>query len=244
MTPARQARPTPPAPTPPKKAFTGEVPRKPIGQRLHEWGTGVRARFGHAKRHSRWSGHARAAASVFSAPAGQPPARGRRRRTSPNSTAAPPHRPGRRRIRVRRSSAATFLGVVIASVMVTVAALELASVVTTVVLGATAEGLGVMACFLVCEPPPPKPRATKPRNNQVPGGYVKGGTCGSTQTTTGKSCGNPVAAGQRTCHLHGGTNPNGTGNSTPAAKAKAATATPPAKTRRTPVKPKPPAPAP
>jgi hypothetical protein len=155
--------------------------------------------------------------------------------------AAPP----RRRRRPSRRRAGTTLTLLAGTLAVTAAALHLVSLAMAAELGLASEGLGLAACWMVCDPPPPKaPNSRGKRSGQ--GGYTRGGTCGSTATKDKTPCGNPVAQGQNACYLHGGANPNGTGKSTPKAGTAAAPSAgpaPPAKRKRK-AKPAPPSPAP
>jgi hypothetical protein len=128
------------------------------------------------------------------------------------------------------------------TLVITAAVLELVSVAMAAELGLAAEGLGLATLYITTEPDPPRAPPTRQRSGAGAGGYVKGGTCGSTATKDKTPCGNPVAQGQKSCYLHGGANPNGAGTSTPAAKAKGAggASNPPAKRPRK-AKPAPPA---
>jgi len=204
-----------------------------------------------AQRHSRWSTAMAQHRAMMSSlgNASRTSARGRSAPQRARQAAATPRpRPRRRRVAAKRKNVSSAFTVLVGALVVTAAALELVSVAMAAELGMAAEGLGLATIWLTCEPSPPRqprqPSKAKPSSNgSGPGGYVKGGTCGSTATSTKKPCGNPVAVGQSACHLHGGTNPNGTGNSTPAAKAPNQAPTKRQPRRRKGLKGKPPAPA-
>lgn len=256
-----------PAPPPPVNHRTANVnrhgapvaapPAAPAPTLAHRLGSALAARRNRPKpkRYSRWS-TAVAQHRATMASMGHPAAASPRGRSAPSrarqAAARPRPRPRpRRRVPVRRGTASSVFTALVGALVVTAAAMELLSVAMAAELGIAAEGLGLATLWLTCEPAPPKaprpPGKGKPKASGTgPGGYVKGGTCGSTATKDKTPCGNPVAHGQSACYLHGGANPNGTGSSTPAKAAGSTSSTsqaPPAKRRRKPTKGKPPAPS-